>query len=103
MKPVNRTRIAIAASAALGLAAMSSSAVAGRAPFDRAKECPVIAYNICYVQGSPFYASPAQCWEQVYNACMEGEYYLAVNAAHPGDRRIALRPEFPSVAAVRPG
>lgn len=93
----------MAVSAALGLSAMSSSALAARAPFDRAKECPIYAYNVCYAQGSPYYTSPAQCYEEVYSACMEGEFILAVNAANPGDGRIEPRPASRPPATIRIG
>jgi hypothetical protein len=83
MKTFHRTRIAIAASAALGLAAMSSSASAQNGD---PEYCSQVAWNICSWQGGHPTMPTVECLDEQYAACMNG--YAALNLApDKGDRR----------------
>jgi hypothetical protein len=84
MKNANRARIAMAVSAALGLAAMSSSA---SAQLDRSQECETLAWETCYYEGGPGGWPAFRCWHDTYDACMEGGPSVAGNKPDKGDRR----------------
>lgn len=89
MKTVNRQRIAMAASAALGLAALSSSASAqsGLDP------CGIIAWETCaWVNGRPAFVTE-ECYMQAYDACVVSNggtpSYPPPIAARRSDARLA--------------
>ncbi|HEU0134496.1 MAG TPA: hypothetical protein VFR28_06705 [Allosphingosinicella sp.] len=86
MKNANRARIAMAVSAALGLAALSSSASAQTYPIDP-QECETRAWELCYYEGAPGGVWSFRCWHDTYNACLAGEYSSAVKAPGEMDRR----------------
>lgn len=85
MKTVNRAGIAMAASAALGLAAISSSA---SAQLSDPQYCEELAWATCDPAPYPWNVYSYRCWHDTYDACMEGS--LAVNEPN-GDRRSEVR------------
>jgi hypothetical protein len=87
MKNATRTRIAIAASAALGLAAVSSSASAQLDPLERQQYCEDLAWGTCYYPGGPGGYPAFRCWHDTYDACLRGDIASVVNAPAEGDRR----------------
>lgn len=89
MKYANRTRIAMAASAALALTALSSSA---SAELDRRDECESLAWATCNPDFEPWNPSMFYCWNETYNACMAGGPSLAAKEPDKGDRRSEVRP-----------
>jgi hypothetical protein len=69
MMNFHRTRIAIAASAALGLAAMSSSA---SAQYGDPEYCNQVAWNVCSWQNGQPTMPTVECMDEQYWACMNG-------------------------------
>lgn len=92
MKNANWGRIAMAVSAAFGLATASSSASAQNYPIDP-QECETRAWELCYYPGAPGGVWSFRCWHDTYNSCLAGGYYSAVDAPDDGDRRSEIRPE----------
>lgn len=93
MKNLNRARIAIAASAALVLTAMSSSASAQPT---REEYCSDVAWQNCsWRDGYPTQVT-LDCWQPEYEACMNAYAAQAVKKPVIGDRRsevqLASRP-----------
>jgi hypothetical protein len=87
MKTANRTRIAIAASAALGLAAMSSSA---SAQLNDPQYCEELAWVMCDPAPYPWNIYAFRCWHDTYDACMGGERASIVSEPDLAARRSGL-------------
>jgi hypothetical protein len=87
MKTFDRTRIAIAASAALGIAAISSSA---SAQYGDPEYCSRLAWEICSWQGGHPTLPTVECTDEQYEACMNGHAALDLPPVK-GDRRAEIR------------
>ena len=84
MKNLNRVRIAIAASAALGLTAISSSASAQPT---REEYCDNVAWQNCSWQNGYPTIVTYECYSAEYEACMNAYAAQAVKNPAIGDRR----------------
>jgi hypothetical protein len=100
MKTVNRIRIALAASAALGTAAMSSSA---SAQYGNSAYCGHVAWVVCGWDENLHRIQPTlECVEAEYEACMTG--YGTLGAMTPGSydkRRDVQLASFAGAVAQR--
>jgi hypothetical protein len=98
MKSENRLRIAIAASAALGMVAMSSSA---SAQFGNFQDCARFADVVCSFDEN---YQPTQvtyeCWLAQFEACMNA--FASLDVAPIGDRRSEALLASSPAAAPRP-
>jgi len=98
MKNLNRVRIAIAASAALVLTAMSSAASAQPT---REEYCQNVAWQNCsWVNGQPTHVT-VECYYAEYDACFYGYAAEAVKKPAVGDRRSEVQMASRTAAASR--
>lgn len=99
MKNLNRVRIAIVASAALGLATMGTSA---SAQYGNEEYCQMMAWNVCSYdsQGRPIYPT-IECTMAEYEACMNGYAAQSVKKPAIGDRRSEIQLASRPAAAPR--
>jgi hypothetical protein len=99
MKNLNRVRIAMAASAALGLATVGTSA---SAQYGDEEYCRMMARNVCGYDSRGYPIWPTiECTTAEYEACMNGYASLPVKKPVIGVRRSEVQLASRSAAAAR--